>query len=545
MYVQDRDLLSEMPDLSDEDTWYKWFGGLSEDEKKEVRGIAEVLPRVGPIPGPQRAAFNTKAKVTGYGGAAGGGKTALIALLTLLNHKRTVVFRNDATELKGYIDDLIMFHGSKSGLNRQAGAFYFTDTHMCEWGGLGDPGSQNAWRGRAHDFIAYDEVTEIAQPRVLFVKTWCRTPIRGQRCRLLMTFNPPGSEDDATGQIASGQWVVDYFAPWLDERHVNPAAPGEVRHFITNPAGEEEEVDSDDPVELKLGGEVFIAEPESRTFIPSTVKDNPYLAGTDYEHNLLSLREPLRSKMLLGDFRKGILDTPFQILPSSWVDEAMERWTPDGRAAREMSAMGVDVARGGTAWTVLSPRHGFWWDKLERHPGSRTRDGGEVAAVCTRRLGGASAMINIDANGVGASPFDIMKGAGMRINGVIPQQRRGLIRLGAIECYNMRTWLLWVLSMILDPSNGLNPALPKDKRLRSDMVSLQYHYVGKQVLAESKDEVRARLHRSTDDLDAICLSLFNVAHEPEWSRLIGRPKAETGYTPRREPYRGPAGWMHL
>lgn len=45
-----------------------------------------------------------------------------------------------------------------------------------------------------------------------------------------------------------------------------------------------------------------IVTPQSRTFIPSRISDNPYLLGTGYLSQLQSLPEPLRSQMLNGDF---------------------------------------------------------------------------------------------------------------------------------------------------------------------------------------------------------------------------------------------------
>lgn len=535
-----------MPDLGNEEEWYAWFSTLNEDHKKEIQGIAELLPRVGPQPGPQTAAFNSRADILGYGGAAGGGKTALIALLSLLKHERTVVYRDDAKQLRGFIDDLVKFNGTKAGLNAQMGYFYFTESHMCEWGGLADPGSEMAWQGRAHDLFAADEVTALDLNKLLWLMTWMRTTTPGQRCRAVFTFNPPGSVNDVTGKVPLGRWVIEFFAPWIDERHVNPAAPGELRYFITNEAGESQAVDSTDPVELKLKDRVFIAKPRSRTFIPATVQDNAYLANTGYEQTLLGLPEPFRSQMLLGEFKSGIMDSPYQIIPSKWLEEAMDRWEKHGHRDREMSALGVDVARGGRAFTVLSPRHGFWWDKLERHKGSETPEGHTVAALCAQRIRDA-AWINVDANGVGAAPFDVMDGANMRVNGVIPQQRKGLYAFGdKLKMYNMRTWLYWCLRTILDPARGLNPMIPYDKRLRSDLVAVQWSLVGGFILAESKEDVFNRLGRSTDDGDAITLSLYNVMQEPEWERIISRPdttkKGHHGMKGRRKQGRKQS-WM--
>jgi hypothetical protein len=60
---------------------------------------------------------------------------------------------------------------------------------------------------------------------VRFLLGWLRTVVKGQRCRAVLTFNPPTS--------AEGRWIVAFFAPWLDPKHPNPAKPGELRWFGT------------------------------------------------------------------------------------------------------------------------------------------------------------------------------------------------------------------------------------------------------------------------------------------------------------------------
>ena len=84
----------------------------------------------------------------------------------------------------------------------------------------------------------------------------------------------------------------------------------------------------------------------SRTFIPSRVEDNPYLMASGYKTVLQNLPEPLRSKMLHGDFSAGMEDNPWQVIPTAWVDAAMARWTEEPPDL-PLSALGVDIARGG------------------------------------------------------------------------------------------------------------------------------------------------------------------------------------------------------
>ena len=525
--MRERDILAEMPPIADGASWNEWFGRLSAHRKNEVARIAERLPRVGPMEGPQRMAFNSTADITGYGGAAGGGKSALICLLALLSHERTVIFRHDSKQLRGLIDDLVEFAGTSTGLNRQQGVFYFGDKprHMCEWGGLGNPNSEADWRGRPHDLLAADEVTELNPKKLFFLLSWLRTVTPGQRCRAVFTFNPPGSVDDMTGKVPQGRWVVPFFGPWIDEHYDGTEAePGEVRYFFRDGGGESEEVPTDEPRELRIGNEILPpSKPESRTFIPARAWDNKYLVETGYIQQLMNLEEPLRSQLLLGSFKSGIMDHHSQVLPTKWVDEAMERWTPDGGAGVPMSSIGCDVARGGRAKTVIARRHGWWWDELVRRDGSATPDGPAVAGFCVNHIRDG-APICIDANGVGSSAYDSLRGASARVEAVIPQKRKNLRKLAdRIEPYNLRAWLYWLMRMILDPKRNLRPMLPPDDKLRADLTAPTFEVVdaGK-TLIESKDDLRDRLGRSTDDGDAVTISVFNALSERGADALMPR-----------------------
>ena len=391
------------------------------------------------------------------------------------------------------------------------------------------------WRGRPHDLFAADEVTELEIRKLIFLMTWMRTTIPGQRCRAVFTFNPPGSVENAADDIPSGQWVVPFFAPWLDERHVNPAAPGELRYFVSNQQGESEEVATNEPREIRLKGKVFIMKPRSRTFIPATVQDNAYLANTEYEQTLLAHPEPLRSMMLLGDFKSGIVDHPRQCIPTAWVDEAMDRWTPDGNRGIDMSCLGCDVARGGNDFTSLARRHGWWWNTMIREPGKSTPKGSDVAALCFLNVR-HGAFISIDANTVGSSPYDEICKSTTKVIPVIAQVRKGLPEelKGHQKLYNLRSWLHWCMRLILDPDNELYPALPKDNRLRADLIAPLTHVVeGGKLLIESKEEVAARIGHSPDDGDAVLNTLMNIFTTPGSDRLKPAPSNLTS-----SPYRG-------
>ena len=513
------------PDQMDEATWSAWFTGLSDRERQELARQLESAPRVAPSPGPQTDAFNSAAQIVGYGGAAGGGKSALIALLAILEHTRSVVFRADAKQLRGLIDDLEDFVGTNTGLNRQAGVFRFADRpgHMIEWGGIAGPGDENAWRGRPHDLFCVDEATEISEAKIRFLLTWLRTTIAGQRCRALFTFNPPGGPDDIGG--GSGRWVIDFFAPWLDERHPCPAEPGELRWFATGPDGKEIEVQTAEHFTISIQGREFIVKPQSRTFIPALVTDNPFLSGTNYEQQLLSLEEPYRSQMLLGDFKSGITDAEYQVIPTAWIDDAMARWRPEGRRA-PMTAMGCDVARGGRDATILARRHGWWWDRLLRKSGKECRTGPIVAAYCIENVRDG-AEIDIDAIGVGASPYDFLVEAPANVKAVVGSTTQGMPRLDRMMDFaNLRSCLYWLARKILDPSNGLMPEIHPDNRLRAELIAHRYTRATGVIAVEKKEDIFKRLRFSPDDADAFIYSLLNACDTPGGHRLLASLHAD-------------------
>lgn len=541
------EVLDEMPDDGTFESWQDWWENLTDDMRAGLKSVASDLPLLGPMEGPQRQAFVSKAHDTGYGGGAGGGKTGLIAILVLLAHHRSVIFRYDAKQLRAFVEEVKAFSGQKSGLNWQQGVMYFADVegHMMEWGGLGAPGAQMAWRGRAHDFLAIDEATEVARHKIFFLTTWLRTTREDQRTRMLLTFNPPGADaEDVIDTGESGMWLVDHYAPWVNDRHPNPAYPGEIRYFLTNEVGESQEVATDEPVVMTLRDRTFVQKPQKRTFIPALVEDNKYLMGTDYIQNLLRLGEPDRSRMLLGMFRVDVADHPRQVIPTKWVDDAMTRWSPEGRRT-PMLSVGVDVSRGGRDETVLARRHGLWWDKLLCVPGHQTTDGGAVMTLIAQNMS-PSAEVCIDAQTVSASPVDMLQQTNIKTHllygaGTV----KSLPRINArFEFYNLRTWLYWWLRTLLDPEKGLNVALPPDNKLRYQLIEPRYDWrIGGKILMEPKSQIKERLRMSPDRADAVVYSAYNIIYEPEVEQLVKRSNVNFGKLyPERGGYRG-ATWM--
>jgi hypothetical protein len=240
----------------------------------------------------------------------------------------------------------------------------------------------------------------------------------------------------------------------------------------------------------------------SRTFIPASVEQNPYLMASGYKTILQNLPEPLRAKLLYGDFTAGSEDNPWQVIPTAWVDAAMARWT-ERKPEIPLSALGVDVARGGKDETVLAKRYGPWYAPLHKYPGTKTPDGPSVAALVVAAHEGR-APIQIDVIGVGASAYDHLKGLKPHVtplNGAEGSTARD--RSDQLHFRNKRAEWHWKFREALDPATGDDLALPPDRELRADLLAPRWKLMAQGISIEEKDEIKARLGRSPDSGEAV------------------------------------------
>jgi hypothetical protein len=503
------------------------------DERAEIVRLAAsdtIAAPWRPQPGAQAQALESEADITGYGGAAGGGKSDLVAGLALTRHRRSLILRREKAQTDGIVQRIAEILGSTIGFNRGRGAWRLPDgagTRLIEFGGLDNPGDHHKWQGRAHDLIAYDEATEMREAQVRFTMGWARTSDPAQRARVVMTFNPPTS--------AEGRWVIEYFAPWLDDRHPNPATPGELRWFTTI-RGRDMEVPRADPFVLFRGDPLYDFDPEdfgadkvitpkSRTFVPSRVTDNLFYMRTGYIDTLQALPEPLRSQMLNGDFAAGVEDDDWQVIPSAWIDAAMARWRPNEPPTHpvpEMDSMGVDVAVGGRDAFVISCRHGAWFAPLIRIPGREIpqESGGPVTAGHVIRHRRDRAVVHVDVIGWGLTTANFLTQNEVQTIAVNAAAGSATGTAdGRLKFANMRAELVWRLREALDPQGADPIALPNDAALRADLAAYQWSVTARGILVRSKDEMKTILGRSPDSGDAVCLANLRTMKQGVWEEL--------------------------
>lgn len=509
------------------------------EELAEIDALLEDGTLWHALPGPQTMAYESKADIVGYGGAAGGGKTDLLAGTILTKSKRALIVRREKAQTEGVVQRLEEIVGAKEGYNSQKGFWRLPGDVIAEFAGLDNPGDERRWQGRPHDKKLFDEATEMREAQVRFIMGWTRSNDPSAHPQAILTFNPPTT--------AEGRWVIKFFAPWLDPKHHAPAKPGELRWFTT--VGDNQDYEVEDGREFVLEGNktdgfelVYdfdpkdytpeqVIQPKSRTFIPARLTDNPYYMATGYMSTLQALPEPLRSQMLRGDFMAGVEDDAMQVIPTHWVEIAQARWTqPDVLPA--MDSLGVDVARGGKDSTVLIARHGWWFSQPQLVQGEGTNTGPKVAGLVVSTLRD-HAPVHLDVIGVGASPYDYLNDTAVQVMGVnVSEKSLAKDKSGRLSFFNLRSQLWWELREALDPDANNGIALPPDPKLLAELCAPKWSLRGASIQVESREEIVKRTGRSPDRASALILANMDTPRRSDVARLKGQGR-RGDYDPMR------------
>lgn len=478
------------------------LSALSDEDRAKVVADSAIVSqhlRWIPSPGPQTEAYFSKADILLYGGEPGGGKTSLLLGLAFNNHRRSLIMRKQYTDLSSIVEEAIKFNGSRKGYNGSPPpSLKINKQKFIEFGAAARVGDEQHWQGNPHDFIGFDEGTQFAEIQVRFLMGWLRcADDPKQRTRVVIATNPPLSSE--------GAWIVQMFAPWLDPRHHNPAKVGELRWFVTDEHGKDTEVDGPEPHTLEDGK---VVRPKSRTFIPASVNDNPYLAQTNYQAELDAMPEPFRS-ILMGGFMASFRDDDNQCIPTSWVRDAQKRWTQKPRLGVPMCSIGVDVASGGADNTTLAPRYDDWFAPLIEKPGRETPLGRDVAGmIVSNRKDGAVIVLDMG-GGYGGATFECLLENEIP---VIPYKGASGVETRTkdrqLKFVNKRTETYWRFREALDPSQegGSTIMLPDDPVLMADLTAPTFEITKQGIKLETKEDLVARLGRSPDKGDAVVMS---------------------------------------
>jgi len=441
----------------------------------------------------------------GYGGQAGGGKTDLALGLAGTVFKKSLILRREYPQLHD--------------VEARGDEIYpvdFVGGHKKRWQfdgreiGIASCQYEKDWKkyqGRSIGLLMFDEAAEFLETQVRSISGWIRSPI-GEHTLLLLCFNPPTTPE--------GEWIVQKFAPWIAPDYAGTRAePGEIRWFIRDKDEKEIEVES---------GELFehdgrISYPISRTFIPASRHDNPFL-GEDYERRLDNLPEPLRTMVMEGDFTIGVKPNKWQALPTNWILAAQERGRNTPKPQVGLRAVGVDVAHGGDDRTTIAKLYANWFAPLIVYPGVETPTGEIAAHLVIEAMEDIRPPIAVDAIGYGVSCSDeLQKMQGINAIAVnVGVASNETDKNGIYEFANLRAQIYWQFREALNPNSGENIALPDSRDIRVELSAARYKIVGGRIQIEKKEDIIKRLGYSPDLAECILLAHYaTIVGDYGWS----------------------------
>lgn len=218
---------------------------------------------------------------------------------------------------------------------------------------------------------------------------------------------------------------------------------------------------------------------------------------------------------VLGIFSSDATDT---IIPLSWVEAAQARWDPRGTIDSDgesdslrytppgpVTAYGCDPG-GGVDKSIIAPRHTFWIGQLIVYDDiDPTQLSNHLATMTALR----PIKIVVDEIGIGAGVISNLRAAQRR---VVPfhagKSTRATDASGTLSFLNKRAHAWWLMRELLDPASACPVALPPDDLLAGDLSTPKWDARTGKIRVESKDDIRARLGRSTDAGDAVVMAFY-------------------------------------
>lgn len=257
---------------------------------------------IAPQPGPQEGFLSTPADIAIFGGAAGGGKTVGL-MMEPLRHKavsgfRAVFFRRTYPRI---IKAGAMWDESEElyeGLAEPVkGDLYwrFPSGARFEFSHMQREKDRLDFKGAQIPYLGWDQLEEFTEKQFWYLQSRNRSTC-GVRPYTRATCNPVPEDDEVGG------WLHRLISWWLDEESGYPIQErsGVIRWFVREG---EDLVWADDPEELDKKYPDLA--PQSLTFIPATLEDNPLLEKADpgYRGKLLSLPRVERERLLGGNWK--------------------------------------------------------------------------------------------------------------------------------------------------------------------------------------------------------------------------------------------------
>lgn len=252
-------------------------------------------------------------------------------------------------------------------------------------------------------------------------------------------------------------------------------------------------------------------------FLPATIADNPY-ASDEYKESLKNLPPIEYNRFVKGEW--DFVDDPDQLIKAEWVWAAR-----DVEPKRGKIKLGVDVARYGDDYTTFAKLVGNRLLTLSSHKHISTdRVGTYILNEAADRVYPVDAdNVHVDSVGLGAGAVDYARRQGLNVRefiaGASPIERaqKGDDPGSMFKFANLRSQAWWEFreklrtgKFSLAMVNGKGEEVPLPEKLVADLATPRYEIKGDKVIhVESKDSIKKRLGRSTDDGDAVVMAAFD------------------------------------
>jgi hypothetical protein len=217
---------------------------------------------------------------------------------------------------------------------------------------------------------------------------------------------------------------------------------------------------------------------------------------------------PVYINRVWGMFAEDSVD---MTIPLSWVNAAIRRWYAWQNTSTELPALtciGADTAGQGVDKTCFYSRH----DHVIMPPYREGKSNSMKLAGKLMTMVDGDAYINIDTSfGEGAGTACRLDELEVKCNHInFGEKTDRKDASGILGFANVRAAMWWSMREQLDPQNHPTLCLPDDPMLIGDLTAPKRIMRSDGViLIESKDDIRKRLGRSTDDGDAACLACWH------------------------------------
>ncbi|AUD07147.1 hypothetical protein CWM47_03440 [Spirosoma pollinicola] len=240
---------------------------------------------------------------------------------------------------------------------------------------------------------------------------------------------------------------------------------------------------------------------------------------------------------VLGKFPKVGQDS---LIPEQWIESAQQRWVRYHKTKRveqypKPLRLGVDVAGMGRDSSVFCFRHGNIVPEFIKSNSGGEADHMEVAGRVVRILkANRKALAFIDTIGEGAGVYSRTKELGFDERALSCKYSESASDedtgdpltdiTGEYTFANMRAYLFWAVRDWLNPKNYAEgtlemylPMLPPGDNLIEEATEIKWKFQSNgNIIIEPKEDIKARLGRSTDEFDALANTFYPAqSFEPQ------------------------------